>query len=456
MTLLRMIDGVVSLDSEGLAPSSFSELVAGLKLATNRAALQAFVAVVGSWEEEAEKVDRGGEIHRFKQVSEKEWLTPFGLARVRRRYYQPDAGGEGVVPLDERCGMVGRYLTPDLEEATAYASALLVPREVETLLGKVLPQGPSSTAIQRVMRNAGGFAEEHEERVEAAMIRDAALSPDGDVCVVSWDGVTVPLREPGTKRGRGPDRPGRPTDRATPTAWKEAGVGTVSIYERRAGPDGIEPVLVDKRQFGRMPECGMKTLMRQQSTVVTGWRAGARHTEVVVLCDGKDNIWSAAKKVKAYAQATWILDYYHAVGQLAKAGEAIFGKRAAEGQRWFDRYKGRLKDEKDGAGKTLRSLRYYYKRLQPGTRRHECVRKVIDYFKTHRAKMDYAGFRARGLPIGSGPVEATCKNLVAARLKRSGMRWSRSGGQQILNLRSHVLSNRWDVFWNVYCEKRAA
>ena len=49
--------------------------------------------------------------------------------------------------------------------------------------------------------------------------------------------------------------------------------------------------------------------------------------------------------------------------------------------------------------------------------------------------MDYAEAAQRGLPIGSGVVEAACKTLVTERLKRSGMRWREAGGQAILTLR---------------------
>ena len=37
--------------------------------------------------------------------------------------------------------------------------------------------------------------------------------------------------------------------------------------------------------------------------------------------------------------------------------------------------------------------------------------------------MDYRRYRELGLPIGSGTVESACKNVVAARLKQSGMMW---------------------------------
>jgi hypothetical protein len=50
------------------------------------------------------------------------------------------------------------------------------------------------------------------------------------------------------------------------------------------------------------------------------------------------------------------------------------------------------------------------------------------------------------LPVGSGVVEAACKNLIGTRMKKSGMRWTIDGGQAALTLRSLILSNRWEHF----------
>ena len=46
-------------------------------------------------------------------------------------------------------------------------------------------------------------------------------------------------------------------------------------------------------------------------------------------------------------------------------------------------------------------------------------------------------------------VEAACKTLVTERLKRSGMRWRRAGGQAILTLRSLLQSARFDQAWTL-------
>ena len=68
------------------------------------------------------------------------------------------------------------------------------------------------------------------------------------------------------------------------------------------------------------------------------------------------------------------------------------------------------------------------------------------------ARMGYKRFRDKGWPIGSGPVEGACKNIVKQRMCRSGMRWSIPGGQTILTLRAIVKSQRWQTFWTA-CKK---
>ena len=44
----------------------------------------------------------------------------------------------------------------------------------------------------------------------------------------------------------------------------------------------------------------------------------------------------------------------------------------------------------------------------------------INYLKSNQGRMDYRRYRREGLPIDSGAVESTCKNMVGVRLKGAG------------------------------------
>ena len=113
-----------------------------------------------------------------------------------------------------------------------------------------------------------------------------------------------------------------------------------------------------------------------------------------------------------------------------------------------------LLQDDDAPAAILRSLDYYRHRQRLGQTRREALAAERTFFSRNQQRMTYASFRRRRLPIGNGPVEAACKTLVKTRLCRSGMRWSRVGGQRILSLRTYVKSQRWDNFWHHYLKLR--
>lgn len=69
--------------------------------------------------------------------------------------------------------------------------------------------------------------------------------------------------------------------------------------------------------------------------------------------------------------------------------------------------------------------------------------KLLHYYQTNACRMHYPAYRQRSLQIGSGAIEATHRSVVQCRLKLSGQRWSRTGAQNVLNLRTLRMSGRW-------------
>ena len=452
MTILheRVHQWVDRLQSDGAEPEAFREAVGDLRAAVDGVGRAAFLQLVEACEVFDETLIGDGQVYRFKQTPDKEWLTLWGQVTVPRRQYQPDRGGSSWTPLDERCSMVNRFMVPELERMTTFLGARLVPAEVEESLSEALRESPSRTAIRNVLKDVGQCAEDHAEELEERLQATARLDPDGDTLVGGWDGVTVPLREPAPKRGRPPERPMDTDTGPVPTAWKEASVGMVATYLTPLDPKKEDPERVDVRYASRMPESKMVTLIDGLvGQTEQALQQGCYH-ERVLLADGRREIWRAAGEHAVFDDFTCILDFYHATDHLSKAAEHLFGKGSDAAQRWYQSWRHKLKHDAGAVHGLIRSLWRYRRKLGQRSQRYCGATCELKFFRNNRNKMDYAGYRARGLIISSGPVEAAAKTIVGQRLKRSGMRWTRQGGQQILNLRVHVQSKRFDAFWKWY------
>ena len=83
---------------------------------------------------------------------------------------------------------------------------------------------------------------------------------------------------------------------------------------------------------------------------------------------------------------------------------------------------------------------------EPGQAR-SIPERAVDYFTTNAQRMRYPVFRAQGMHLGSGIAEAACKTIVSTRAKRSGMRWTPNGIDALLPLRTAVLNDTYDSFW---------
>jgi hypothetical protein len=64
----------------------------------------------------------------------------------------------------------------------------------------------------------------------------------------------------------------------------------------------------------------------------------------------------------------------------------------------------------------------------------EVIKRERDYFSNNAARVQYPSFRQRHLPIGSGAVEASAKQLFQHCMKLAGCRWSDLGARAILDL----------------------
>ena len=146
---------------------------------------------------------------------------------------------------------------------------------------------------------------------------------------------------------------------------------------------------------------------------------------------------------------SWGVDFFHACEYVSQLADSLFGVGTTESQDWFKENRHTLRHVKNGVQKVVT-------RAAQHTRRYGLKGSVKDcneakgYLSKYSANMDYAHRSIEGDPIGSGVTEAGCKVIFNQRMKQSGMRWSKRGGQWIVDLRTACRSRLWDKIWNRY------
>jgi hypothetical protein len=162
--------------------------------------------------------------------------------------------------------------------------------------------------------------------------------------------------------------------------------------------------------------------------------------EKLFTCDGGDWCWTI--HALYFAEATGILDWYHASEHVWKAAHDLFAdEEAAAG--WASQALGLMR-EKGGSG-----LFDWLGRQLAGRRgaARTAIHALITYVRTKQHLMDYPVYRTKGWPIGSGKVESTGKQLVGMRLKGPGMHWTEAGALAVTALRATDLNGEWTSFW---------
>ena len=75
--------------------------------------------------------------------------------------------------------------------------------------------------------------------------------------------------------------------------------------------------------------------------------------------------------------------------------------------------------------------------------------RTVHALERHREHIDYATYKALGLPLGSGMVESACKWLIQQRFKGVGMRWSEDGFNHLLHLRLAWVNGRFEALFGL-------
>jgi hypothetical protein len=341
----------------------------------------------------------------------------------------PQAGRWGI-PIREVWGLsAGQRMSPALEEKLVFTATLAGSYEGSAQVAGKWGCPVDDSVIHALVQRLG---ERAEAQVQARL--QSALPPQkpqpgrsSELGVLMLDGWFARFRGPGWGQKKSP---------AEHVEWHEIKTGIFYLQERAARTESGRGMIVDKavvRWQGEALELGR----RLQAEALSGGLARAQTT--LVVGDGIPWIWKL--KAERWAHALELLDFWHGSQHLWALGRACHGPDEAVTQAWVERCLHRLRHGREKAVlKEIAGLK--------GLRgeRGKIVRRERNYFASHAGRMHYQAMADRGWPIGSGPVESTCRQ-DQCRFKRPGQFWTQKGFRHLSALDEARRNNHWDEIW---------
>ena len=223
-----------------------------------------------------------------------------------------------------------------------------------------------------------------------------------------------------------------------PERWHWVYTGTCFRLDHRGQTAGGRPVITQRGFVAT--RAGLEGL-REQMHAEALRRGLGQAASALVIGDGAVWIWRLAGD--RWPQARQRLDFYHAVQHLVAVGRALHGEDPVKFKAWIKPLVRQLKNE--SSIKVIRQLEEALAGLPAGGAA-SAVAKEVAYFREHQDRMDYRAGRRAGEPIGSGPVEATCRQYQC-RFKRPGQFWSQAGDESLLCLETFWRNERWHLLF---------
>jgi len=367
---------------------------------------------------------------------EASYHTRAGVVRVMRSLYRPSGsrGTPAVNAVSLRARTVEDEWLPGVARQMAHLLQQGTSREAEVTASRLGLLPYSRSSFERIGHAVGSRYVERAPAIAEQVMQTLELPKGAAGVSVSMDRVSLAMEEP-LPRPVGRPRKDAPT-RPVARVYRMAYCGTVTIHD-------AEGESLRTLRYGTMPAGDAEALAMHMAGDVLELRSKQRNLSVSILCDGAPEMWNlldAEIHGPAFGVVTRTLDFWHATEKLAPAAEALCPDAGAD---VLARWKHLLLHRVNGAAQILNEL-VDSGRRETRRSRHRPIRDAITYLQNNADRMGYARARRRGLPIGSGNVEATCKSLIAARMKRSGSRWKTTTGEEILKLRALSLSDTWE------------
>lgn len=378
-----------------------------------------------------------GHSAHYKELRSKTLLTVLGQIELSRPYYLCDDCSKGQYPADVELDIAGLESSPGV-------------RRMEAVVGSEMPFAPgcepmkvlagldvTAKAIERAAEAIGAeIVQQNNQEISRAkqLVLPVVCKQNISKMYVLMDGVQVPVvaSETEGRMGRIEGQRARTRECKLGCVFTQTSVDAQGWPIREADSTSYAGAIETAEEFGFR-------------IYTEAWRRGWEWAVVkVVIGDGAVWIWNLADQ--HFPGAIQIVDLYHARQHLWEVAALLHPHDAAAKKLWMIPMKELLDGgDIESLEACLRQIAAAQADSHPTLAKE--VLKEAEYFATNASRMRYPEFRSKGLFVGSGVVEAGCKSVIGARLKRSGMFWTVRGANAIIALRCCRFNGRFEDYW---------
>lgn len=374
-----------------------------------------------------------GHFAHYHQMRPKQLLTVLGRLEIERAYYVCPHCHQGQCPRDRELDVEGTQCSPGVRRMLALVGSEASFEHGRKELALLAGLEVTAKAVERHAEAIGAdIAANDQAEIRRAKQLDLpeVCAPSVPLIYIEMDGTGVPVVKAETE-GRAGKLEGQPAH------TREVKLGCV-FTQTTTDPDG-RPV---RDEASTTYSGAIETAEEFGVRIYTeAWRRGwSRAKKKVVIGDGAVWIWNLADQ--HFPGAIQIVDLYHARQHLWELSAKLFPNQEPLRKRWMARRLEQLEAGKiEAVVKTLREF------LPASAELAKTLSNEAEYFERNAERMRYPEFRAQGLFVGSGVIEAGCKEVIGSRLKRSGMFWTVRGANAIIALRCCRLSGSFEDYW---------
>jgi hypothetical protein len=369
----------------------------------------------------------------YHETRGKHLVTALGRVMIERPYYLCPRCHQGQIPRDGELDVVGTQYSPAVRRMMALVGS---ESSFEHGCEQLEVLAAVEVTAKAVERQAEAIGEDIAQREQVEIRRAVQLElpvvigPQIPVLYLEMDGTGVPMVTAETKGrvGKNPGDPARTREAKIGCAFTQTTTDEEGRPVRDEGSTTYTGAIETAEEFG-------------QRLYTEAWNRGwSRAEKKAVLGDGAVWIWNLADQ--HFPGAIQIVDIFHARQHVWELAAKLFAGDEAARKRWAGKLERRLDDGKvEQVVKTLREF------PAPTAELTRILSNEADYFERNADRMRYPNFRAQGLFVGSGVIEAGCKTVIGVRLKGSGMFWTVRGANAIIALRCARLSARFEDYW---------